>query len=183
MYFVIVFLFVVLLAHLQLLNSFFLSSCVRCSICMAMNLDEVHIFPRLIPVCFLLNIEHRFYGILSYLTSPFWRFFAFSSTFLSLWVPWQSQTCISSCVHRVWHLRYGERMHNQRTWFFFLLFLCSEELRRWFLQQEMDLFRYRFHELTDSLRQKFLDHVNLSFEAVSMLLSGSVLCRVCLMLF
>ncbi|NXA40035.1 PRI2 primase, partial [Eudromia elegans] len=48
-----------------------------------------------------------------------------------------------------------------------LAYCQSEELRRWFLQQEMDLFRYRFNELTDSLRQKFLDHVNLQFEAIS----------------
>lgn len=146
---------------------------------------STHFFPRLIPVCFLLNVEHCFYSILSYLTSQFHRLFAFFSKLVSLWVPWRSHTCISSCVHRVGHLHhliYDERMHNQKTWLF-KLFLCSEELRRWFLQQEMDLFRYRFHELTDGLRQKFLDHVNLSFEAVSVLLSGSVSCRVCLMLF
>lgn len=59
--------------------------------------------------------------------------------------------------------------------YFFLLFSCSEDLRRWFLQQEMDLFRYRFNELTENLMQKFLEHVNLSFEAVSMLLSVFVL--------
>lgn len=62
----------------------------------------------------------------------------------------------------------------------FVLFLCREDLRRWFLQQEMDLLRYRFNELTDSLRQKFLQHVNLSFEAVSVLLAVS--CCVCLLL-
>lgn len=45
----------------------------------------------------------------------------------------------------------------------------------------MDLFRYRFNELTEGLRQKFLEHVNLKFEAVSMLLPGFVLCSVCLM--
>lgn len=60
-------------------------------------------------------------------------------------------------------------------------FLCSEDLRRWFLQQEMDLLRYRFNELTEGLRQKFLEHVNLSFEAVSMLLPVFVLC--CMFLF
>lgn len=57
--------------------------------------------------------------------------------------------------------------------FFFVFF--SEDLRRWFLQQEMDLFRYRFKELSEGLMQKFLEHVNLSFEAVSMLLSVFVL--------
>lgn len=67
--------------------------------------------------------------------------------------------------------------------FFFKLFLCSEDLRRWFLQQEMDLLRYRFNELTDSLRQKFLEHVNLSFEAVSMLLSEFLLYSMCLIFY
>lgn len=54
---------------------------------------------------------------------------------------------------------------------YLFIYLCSEDLRRWFLQQEMDLFRYRFNELTESLMQKFLEHVHLSFEAVSVLLS------------
>uniref|UniRef100_G3UQS1 Uncharacterized protein n=1 Tax=Meleagris gallopavo TaxID=9103 RepID=G3UQS1_MELGA len=79
---------------------------------------------------------------------------------------------------------YDARRKDHISHFILRLAYCqSEELRRWFLQQEMDLFRYRFHELTEGLRQKFLDHVNLSFEAVSVLLSGSVSCRVCLMLF
>ncbi|XP_042665254.1 DNA primase large subunit-like isoform X2 [Centrocercus urophasianus] len=61
---------------------------------------------------------------------------------------------------------YDARRKDHISHFILRLAYCqSEELRRWFLQQEMDLFRYRFHELTDSLRQKFLDHVNLSFEA------------------
>ncbi|XP_009863507.1 PREDICTED: DNA primase large subunit-like, partial [Apaloderma vittatum] len=61
-----------------------------------------------------------------------------------------------------------ERLRNQETYYVggFLLFFCSEDLRRWFLQQEMDLLRYRFNELTENLRQKFLEYVNLSFEAV-----------------
>uniref|UniRef100_A0A8C2Y8T3 DNA primase large subunit n=1 Tax=Coturnix japonica TaxID=93934 RepID=A0A8C2Y8T3_COTJA len=62
---------------------------------------------------------------------------------------------------------YDARRKDHISHFILRLAYCqSEELRRWFLQQEMDLFRYRFNELTDSLRQKFLDHVNLSFEAL-----------------
>uniref|UniRef100_A0A8D2LX44 DNA primase large subunit n=1 Tax=Varanus komodoensis TaxID=61221 RepID=A0A8D2LX44_VARKO len=37
-----------------------------------------------------------------------------------------------------------------------LAFCQSYELRRWFIQQEMDLFRYRFTQLNDSLIEKFL---------------------------
>ncbi|XP_064020177.1 DNA primase large subunit [Pogoniulus pusillus] len=63
---------------------------------------------------------------------------------------------------------YEARRKDHISHFILRLAYCqSEDLRRWFLQQEMDLLRYRFNELTDSLRQKFLQHVNLSFEAVS----------------
>ncbi|KAJ7404354.1 DNA primase large subunit-like protein [Pitangus sulphuratus] len=63
---------------------------------------------------------------------------------------------------------YEARRKDHISHFILRLAYCqSEDLRRWFLQQEMDLFRYRFNELTESLMQKFLEHVNLSFEAVS----------------
>ncbi|XP_054051733.1 DNA primase large subunit isoform X2 [Rissa tridactyla] len=63
---------------------------------------------------------------------------------------------------------YEARRKDHISHFILRLAYCqSEELRRWFLQQEMDLLRYRFNELTDGLRQKFLEHVNLSFEAIS----------------
>uniref|UniRef100_A0A8C3CKQ6 DNA primase large subunit n=1 Tax=Cairina moschata TaxID=8855 RepID=A0A8C3CKQ6_CAIMO len=65
---------------------------------------------------------------------------------------------------------YDARRKDHISHFILRLAYCqSEELRRWFLQQEMDLFRYRFNELTEGLRQKFLEHVNLKFEAVSIL--------------
>uniref|UniRef100_A0A8C3UD23 DNA primase large subunit n=1 Tax=Catharus ustulatus TaxID=91951 RepID=A0A8C3UD23_CATUS len=64
---------------------------------------------------------------------------------------------------------YEARRKDHISHFILRLAYCqSEDLRRWFLQQEMDLFRYRFNELTESLMQKFLEHANLSFEAVSM---------------
>ncbi|NXE61353.1 PRI2 primase, partial [Calcarius ornatus] len=62
---------------------------------------------------------------------------------------------------------YEARRKDHISHFILRLAYCqSEDLRRWFLQQEMDLFRYRFNELTESLMQKFLEHVNLSFEAI-----------------
>ncbi|NXM97185.1 PRI2 primase, partial [Sylvia borin] len=62
---------------------------------------------------------------------------------------------------------YEARRKDHISHFILRLAYCqSEELRRWFLQQEMDLFRYRFNELTGGLMQKFLEHVNLSFEAI-----------------
>ncbi|XP_032042815.1 DNA primase large subunit-like [Aythya fuligula] len=63
---------------------------------------------------------------------------------------------------------YDARRKDHISHFILRLAYCkSEELRCWFLQQEMDLFRYRFNELTESLRQKFLEHVNLQFETIS----------------
>ncbi|XP_068867484.1 DNA primase large subunit isoform X3 [Aphelocoma coerulescens] len=63
---------------------------------------------------------------------------------------------------------YEARRKDHISHFILRLAYCqSEDLRRWFLQQEMDLFRYRFNELTENLRQKFLEHINLSFEGCS----------------
>ncbi|XP_054023976.1 DNA primase large subunit [Dryobates pubescens] len=63
---------------------------------------------------------------------------------------------------------YEARRKDHISHFILRLAYCqSEDLRRWFLQQEMDLLRYRFNQLTPGLMQKFLEYVNLSFEAVS----------------
>ncbi|XP_072856335.2 DNA primase large subunit [Pogona vitticeps] len=45
-----------------------------------------------------------------------------------------------------------------------LAYCQTEELRRWFIQQEMDLFRYRFIQLSDELAKKFLEYANLAYD-------------------
>ncbi|XP_067421643.1 DNA primase large subunit isoform X6 [Emydura macquarii macquarii] len=66
---------------------------------------------------------------------------------------------------------YDARRKDHISHFILRLAYCqSEDLRRWFIQQEMDLFRYRFNELTDDLVQKFLKYVNLPYGAKQTLL-------------
>lgn len=44
-----------------------------------------------------------------------------------------------------------------------------EDLRRWFIQQEVDLFRYRFNELPAKQKLEFLHNNNLQYDTVSSL--------------
>lgn len=42
-----------------------------------------------------------------------------------------------------------------------------EDLRRWFIQQEVDLFRYRFNDLYPKQKLEFLHRNNLQYDTVS----------------
>ncbi|KAH0622057.1 hypothetical protein JD844_023980 [Phrynosoma platyrhinos] len=63
---------------------------------------------------------------------------------------------------------YDRRRKDHISHFILRLAYCqTEELRRWFIQQEMDLFRYRFTQLNEDVIKKFLAYVNLTYESVS----------------
>lgn len=42
-----------------------------------------------------------------------------------------------------------------------------EDLRRWFIQQEVDLFRYRFSDLAPKQKLEFLHKNDLKYDTVS----------------
>ncbi|XP_017268330.1 DNA primase large subunit [Kryptolebias marmoratus] len=48
-----------------------------------------------------------------------------------------------------------------------LAYCQTEDLRRWFIQQEVDLFRYRFNELQPIQKLEFLHKNNLQYDAIS----------------
>lgn len=54
-----------------------------------------------------------------------------------------------------------------------ILFFYShrEDLRRWFIQQEVDLFRYRFNQLEPNQKQEFLHKNNLQYNTVRFCIS------------
>ncbi|PNJ23841.1 PRIM2 isoform 2 [Pongo abelii] len=66
---------------------------------------------------------------------------------------------------------YEPRRRDHISHFILRLAYCqSEELRRWFIQQEMDLLRFRFSILPKDKIQDFLKDSQLQFEAVSIFL-------------
>ncbi|KAK5607866.1 DNA primase large subunit, partial [Crenichthys baileyi] len=48
-----------------------------------------------------------------------------------------------------------------------LAYCQTEDLRRWFIQQEVDLFRYRFNELNCKKKLEFLHNNNLQYNTIS----------------
>lgn len=50
--------------------------------------------------------------------------------------------------------------------FFVNFVICREDLKRWFLQQELDLFRFRFLMETAEEKQKFLKVNSLDYNPV-----------------
>ncbi|KAG1927144.1 DNA primase large subunit [Pimephales promelas] len=63
---------------------------------------------------------------------------------------------------------YEKRRKDHISHFILRLAYCqTEDLRRWFIQQEMDLFRYRFNDLSSKHKTDFLHKNNLKYETVS----------------
>ncbi|KAM4693878.1 DNA primase large subunit [Discoglossus pictus] len=63
---------------------------------------------------------------------------------------------------------YDQRRRDHISHFILRLAYCqSEDLRRWFIQQEMDLFKFRFSQLTKEKVQEFLKFNDLEYVAIS----------------
>ncbi|KAJ3610728.1 hypothetical protein NHX12_022819 [Muraenolepis orangiensis] len=63
---------------------------------------------------------------------------------------------------------YEKRRKDHLSHFILRLAYCqTEDLRRWFIQQEVDLFRYRFNCLSSQNKKIFLQHNNLHYDMVS----------------
>ncbi|XP_053314830.1 DNA primase large subunit [Spea bombifrons] len=63
---------------------------------------------------------------------------------------------------------YDQRRKDHISHFILRLAYCqSEDLRRWFIQQEMDLFKFRFSLLTKEKIQEFLKFNDLEYVAIS----------------
>uniref|UniRef100_A0A8C9YY81 DNA primase large subunit n=1 Tax=Sander lucioperca TaxID=283035 RepID=A0A8C9YY81_SANLU len=64
--------------------------------------------------------------------------------------------------------RPDKRRKDHISHFILRLAYCqTEDLRRWFIQQEVDLFRYRFNELHPKQKLEFLHRNNLQYDTIS----------------
>ncbi|KAL7878065.1 hypothetical protein SRHO_G00047080 [Serrasalmus rhombeus] len=64
---------------------------------------------------------------------------------------------------------YEKRRKDHISHFILRLAYCqTEDLRRWFIQQEMDLFRYRFADLLPKYKTEFLHRNNLKYDTISL---------------
>lgn len=64
---------------------------------------------------------------------------------------------------------YDKRRKDHISHFILRLAYCqTEDLRRWFIQQEIDLFRYRFSELNQKQKLEFLHKNNLQYDTISL---------------
>ncbi|KAJ8013747.1 hypothetical protein DPEC_G00033000 [Dallia pectoralis] len=65
---------------------------------------------------------------------------------------------------------YEKRRKDHISHFILRLAYCqTEDLRRWFIQQEIDLFRYRFNNLNLKSKREFLHFNNLQYDTLSVL--------------
>ncbi|KAK2824193.1 hypothetical protein Q5P01_021368 [Channa striata] len=63
---------------------------------------------------------------------------------------------------------YEKRRKDHISHFILRLAYCqTEDLRRWFIQQEVDLFRYRFNDLDPQYKLEFLHRNNLQYDTIS----------------
>ncbi|XP_068183599.1 DNA primase large subunit [Antennarius striatus] len=63
---------------------------------------------------------------------------------------------------------YEKRRKDHISHFILRLAYCqTEDLRRWFIQQEIDLFRFRFSTLTSQQKLEFLHRNNLQYDTIS----------------
>ncbi|XP_041803558.1 DNA primase large subunit [Chelmon rostratus] len=64
---------------------------------------------------------------------------------------------------------YEKRRKDHISHYILRLAYCqTEDLRRWFIQQEVDLFRFRFNDLSSKQKLEFLHRNNLQYEAISL---------------
>uniref|UniRef100_A0AAR2M5H9 DNA primase large subunit n=1 Tax=Pygocentrus nattereri TaxID=42514 RepID=A0AAR2M5H9_PYGNA len=64
---------------------------------------------------------------------------------------------------------YEKRRKDHISHFILRLAYCqTEDLRRWFIQQEMDLFRHRFTDLLPKYKTEFLHRNNLKYDTMSL---------------